>query len=47
MPKPIRTRSARTEEFRMLANSTNPAARPLQRSAATLLRSAIVECHDA
>jgi hypothetical protein len=42
MPKPVRTRSTRTEEIQMLANSTNPAARLLQQSAATLLPSAIV-----
>jgi hypothetical protein len=42
MPKPIRASSARTEEIDMLANSTNPAGRPQQQSAATLLRSAIV-----
>jgi hypothetical protein len=42
MPKPIRTRSARTEEIDMLANSTSPTGRLLQQSAATLLCSAIV-----
>jgi hypothetical protein len=40
--KRVPARSARTEEIDMLAKSTNPAVRPLQQSAATLLRSAIV-----
>src|SRR5215203_3517588 len=39
--KRVLARSARTEEIE-LAKSTNPAVRPLQQSAATLLRSSIV-----
>jgi hypothetical protein len=40
--KPVRARSAQIQEIDMLATSTNPAVRPLQQSAATLLRSTIV-----
>jgi hypothetical protein len=40
--KCVGARSARTEEIDLLTKSTNPVVRPLQQSAATLLRSAIV-----
>ena len=40
--KRVLARSARTEEIDRLAKSSNPAVHPLQQSAATLLRSAIV-----